>query len=263
MQDERNHHESNLTPEDAALRERLQAAVRAEPVPPFLEARIRAGVREQSLHATRRPRWFTNWALAGAAALAMTAGVTISYELGHLRFTEAAQDSYIAKLSHQVASIMRVGLGDHLHCAYYMKFPRANPAMDVFVRMMGSKYAGVLPIVQRELPKGMRIERAHQCEHHGRRFVHVTLTGDRGLMSLIIARKADGESFAVEGILPALRQADTPVYRAAAQKFEIAAFESRDHLVYLVSDLPGQENAEQLLAMTPALRQFLGNLEQL
>lgn len=262
MQDERNRHESNLTPEDAALRARLQTAVRAEPVPPFLEARIRARMQADG-PAPSRPRWFSNWAMAGAAALALTASVGISYELGHLRFTAASQDSYIAKVSHQVASIMRVGLGDHLHCAHYRQFPKTPPAMEVFVQKMGPEYAGLLPIVSRELPKGMRIELAHQCKYQGRQFVHVALKGEPGLMSLVVARKADGESFAVEGILPSLMQTDTAVYRAAAKQFEIAAFESRDHLVYLISNLPGQENVARLLAMTPAVRQFLGNLERM
>ena len=263
MQDERNTHEPDLTRGEATLRERLQAAVRAEPVPPFLEARIRARLQEDGSGLRRRPRWFTNWAWAGAVALVLVAGAAVIYELGHLRFTEASHDSYIAQVSHQVATIMRVGLGNHLHCAYFRKYPKTPPPMEVFVRMMGPEYSGLLPIVTRELPRGMKIASAHRCTTQGRRFVHVALEGGSQLMSLVIARKADGESFAVEGILPTLSQSGTPIYRAAAKQFEIASFESRDHLVYLISNLPGQENTNRLLAMTPAVRLLLENLERI
>lgn len=254
-------YEPEMSQEDIRLRERLQEAVKSEPVPPFLEAKIRAGI-EAGQSRPSKTRWFGGWAMA-TAALAIVAGAGIAYELGHLRFTDAAQESYIAKVSQHVATIMRVGLGDHIHCAYFRKFPKQPPAAEEFVRKMGPEYAGLIPIAREHVPANLPITEAHQCRHRGRKFVHLTFRGESNLLSLVIARKSEGESFAIEGMLPALVQSGLPVYRAGVRNFEIAAFESRDHLVYFISDLPGEKNMEQLLAMAPGVKSFLSNLEKL
>jgi hypothetical protein len=47
----------------------------------------------------------------------------------------------------------------------------------------------------------------------------------------------------------------------SVQGFEMASFETRDHLVYFISDLPAQENKAHLLAMAPAVKDLLGKLE--
>lgn len=247
------------TSEDGALASRLRNAVRSEPVPPFLEARVRAGIRGSD---RPQPRGWAKWSMAGAA-LAVVAAAGISYELGHLRFTAASQESYIVKVSRQAATIMRVGLGDHLHCAYFHKFPKQPPSVEHFVRELGADYSTLLPVVNGNVPAGTRVELAHQCRYRGRKFVHLAIRGESQLVSLVIARKQDGESFEIEGLMPALVQSGLPVYKATAQKFEIASFETSGHLVYLVSDLPGEQNQERLLAMAPAIRDALNKAEKL
>lgn len=249
--------ETKKTSEDAALARQLRDAVRGEPVPPFLEARVRAAIRANE---TQQTRWWTKWSIAGAA-LAVVAAAGISYELGHLRFTEASQESFLVRVSHQAAGIMRVGLGDHIHCAYFRKAPKRP--VEQFVRDLGARYAPLLPIVNANVPPGTKVEHAHQCRHKGRKFVHLTMRGNSQLVSLVIAKKQDGESFQIEGLMPVLVQSGLPVYRSTAEKFEIASFETGGHLVYLVSDLPGDQNQERLLAMASGIREVLGKAEQL
>lgn len=58
-----------------------------------------------------------------------------------------------------------------------------------------------------------------------------------------------------------LSQAGIPFYRSGVQRFEIASFETRDHLVYLVSDLPQQENMRMMLAVAPGVRSVLTHVE--
>jgi hypothetical protein len=41
------------------------------------------------------------------------------------------------------------------------------------------------------------------------------------------------------------------------QRFNIAAFETRDSLVYVISDLSAEKNSRLMLAMAPALKKFL------
>src|SRR5437763_1564167 len=76
------------------LRSRLKAAVNAEMAPPHLATRVLANVRA----AAEQPSAWTMWRTRIAAVttvLAVALGLGIAYELGHLRFTTAAQDSYI------------------------------------------------------------------------------------------------------------------------------------------------------------------------
>ena len=250
--------EDNLmSDDDRRLREHLQRAVRGQEVPPYLEARIRANL---SAAPPARSFWGRQWA-AAAVAVAVVAGGTIAYQLGHLRLTEASQESYIASVSNQVASIMRVGLGDHLHCAYFGKSPKTPPPMEEFVQTMGPEYSGLISIVRRAVPERFRLDGAHQCRSQQRRFVHMVFKDDSKLISLVVTRKKPGESFETAGLLPALAQSGLAMYSAGVQHFQIASFESRDHLVYLISDLPKDQNMGHLLAMAPAVKGLLAKIE--
>ncbi len=254
MNQEENLHLDN---EETRLRELLQRAVRNEEVPPYLEARIRA-------HITSAPSRNFDWKhqfAAIAAALLIIAGGAVAYQLGHLRLTASSQASYITMVSNNVAAIMRVGLGDHIHCAFFRKFPKNPPAMEEFIAKLGPDYAGLIPIVRKEVPEQYRLDAAHQCSWNGREFVHIVLRNEDQLLSLILSKKQPGESFQTEGLVPALAQAGIPVYQSGVQAFQIASFESRDHLVYLISDLPKVTNLQQLLAMAPALKDYLTKLE--
>jgi hypothetical protein len=245
--------------EDIRLREQLQRAVRSQEAPPYLEARIRA-----SLAASRTQGgaswWSPRWAALGLAAAGLM-GVAIAYQLGHLRLTTASQEDYVTSLSHGVATIMRVGLGDHLHCSYFRKYPQNPPKMEEFVAKLGPEYSGLIPVVRKQVPEEYRLELAHKCRYRGRQFVHLSLKDDKQLMSLIIAAKEPGEAFEVEGMLPALIQSGQPIYRASAQRFQIASFETSKHLVYFISDFNAEQNTGYLLAMAPAVKDLLGKLE--
>ena len=237
------------TPE---LQDRLKAAVRGVTAPPYLEARIRA-----NLGSTARKRsWSFKW-----IPIAVTAGIllaaTVSYQLGHLRFTAGSQESYISTISYKVATLMRVGLGDHVHCAVFRKFPKDAPKVEELEAKLGPQYAGLIPIVQRHVPADFRLMIGHQCTYHRRKFVHLSLKNDSQLVSLVIARKSDGESFETEGLVPALVEAGIPIYRSGVQRFQMAAFESRDFLIYFISDLPQNQNSEMMTAMAPEIKGLL------
>jgi len=47
------------------------------------------------------------------------------------------------------------------------------------------------------------------------------------------------------------------MYTAGVQRFNIAAFETRDSLVYVISDLSAEKNSHMMLAMAPALKKFI------
>jgi hypothetical protein len=199
-------------------------------------------------------------AVAGAAAaLALSAG--ISYQLGSLRFTTGAQESYIASVSTHIATLMRVGLGDHLHCAFFRKFPQQAPASEEMESKLGPEYKELVPVVRQFVPAEFKLVLGHQCRYQGRQFVHLSLKNGEGLLSLVITKKRDGESFDIEGALPELVQSGIPVYGSGVQRFQIAAIETGGHLVYFISDLPGTQNMDVMRAMAPSLKKILEGIE--
>jgi hypothetical protein len=242
-------------PADAALRERLKNAVRADTPPPFLEARIRNTIRTVE----RKPSW-TQRLVPVAAAVVMCVSATIAYQLGHLRLTSASQDSYIASVTNRVATLMRVGLADHLHCSVFRKFPKDAPKLEDLAAKLGPDYKTLIPVVRQNLPGNFRLMIAHECGYQGRKFTHLSLKSESQLVSLVIARKKEGESFETEGLLPALTQSGIPFYRAGVQRFEISSFESANHMVYVVSDMGQQQNMKFMLAVAPQVRDVLNKL---
>jgi hypothetical protein len=231
---------------------RLRAAVKSVATPPFLEARIR-----HSLW-TEKPgrRWLLRL-IPAAPAIAVFAGFAVAYQLGHLRLTVSSQESYIGSVSMRIATLMRVGLGDHIHCAVFRTYPKNPPTTQEFIEKMNPQYAGLIPIVRSQVPDSYRMMLAHQCSYHRRQFVHLSLMNDSNMLSLVITRKRDGESFDTEDMLPALVQAGIPMYQSSVQRFQISAFETRDYLIYFISDLPKQQNTELMLALGPKVKDFL------
>jgi len=241
---------------EVAYRARLRQAVQSEPAPAFFETRVRARI------ASERPlrRWAMRLAPVTAGA-AILGALVVSYQLGHLRLTVHSQESYIASVTTHVASLMRVGLGDHIHCAVFRKFPKTPPPTDQFVEKLGPEYAGLIPIVRENVPTQYQLMLAHQCKYHNRKFVHLSLLDGSHLLSLVISRKVEGESFQTENMLPALLQSGIPMYQSDVQRFATTAFETKDHLVYFISDLPNDKNVQIMLALGPQLKQLLTKLE--
>jgi len=239
-----------------AIRARLKTAAHSVSAPPRLAARIRSDIRDSQRH-----RVWGRYLLPVAAAVLMSVGALVSYQLGHLRITALSQESYIASISNRVAGIMTVGLGDHVHCTVFRKFPKNPPSLEEMTEKVGPDYAGLVPLVKDRLAGDMQIVMAHRCSYHGRKFVHLAMRGDAKLLSMVISLKREGESFTKESLLPVLSDSGIPMYRSGVQRFEIAGFESRDHLVYVVSDLPGKENLAILRALAPAVRDLLDKVK--
>ena len=233
---------------------RLKAAVNSVEVPPFLEARIRQQMRQAAQEHPRK--WWGALVTAGLAA-ALLAGAGITYQLGRLRQTAGEQESFIVTVSSKVATLMRVGLGDHLHCAFFSKFPQEAPAVEELESELGAEYKDLVPVLREYVPAEYKLVAGHQCRYNGRDFAHLTLKNDTQLLSLVVSAKKNGESFSIEGMLPALVQSGIPVYSSGAERFQIAAMETSGHLVYFVSALPGKQNTELLRAMAPSLKKIL------
>lgn len=236
--------------------DRLKQAVRSQVAPPFLEARIRNSIRSTET----RPAW-SRWLVPVAASAAVCVGAVIAYELGHLRFTAASQESYITSVTNRVGTLMRVALGDHIHCSVFRKYPKNPPTVQEFTEKLGPEFSGLLPIVRRQVPEEYTMTIAHECRYRGRKFIHLSLKSDSRLLSLSITKKNEGESFETENVVKALSQSGISFYRAGAQKYEVTAFETRDYLIYFVTDFPREQSMEMMLALAPQVKEFLHKIE--
>ena len=245
----------NETPE---RNDRLQGAVRGVEAPDYLATRISAHLRAEPQRPVRRLSF--GWVAAGAVAV-LTLAVTLAYQAGYLRLTSGSREEYITTISNRVPTLMRVGLGDHVHCAVFRKFPKDAPKVADLVKRMSAVQRPLVEIVQKHVPADYKLMIAHECRYHGRKFVHLALQNDAHLLSLVIARKSDGESFAIEGVLPELVSGGVPVYRANVQRFEMAALESDAYLVYVISDLPHQQNSQVMASMSAELRELMKKFE--
>ena len=234
------------------VRTRLRTVVRAVQVPPALEGRVRDRLRQ-----TREPRSKRFHLMAIAAALTVCFGSWVAYQLGVRRLTTAAQESYIATMSRQVAAIMRVGLGDHLLCAVIRQpTNRSKGAVD----NLPAEFRELIPIARQYMTAELPLILAHECRYHGRKYVHLTFRNGGNLLSVVIARKQNGESLGSANLPSTPWTSGIPMYTAGVQQFQVAAFESRDFLVYTVSDLPRQNNLALLVALSPALQNLLDRM---
>ena len=248
----------------SGARDRLQSAVKSVPVPASLDSRIRIPI-SGALPAWRwLPRLAPVFVAAGVLAALWTA-----YQFGHLRLTRASQDAYIASVSSHLGAIMRIGLRDHIHCSVFRNYPKnaptaeeiLNPRSEKGVKPISTEYAGLIPIVRSQVPEKYRMTLAHRCTYSGREYIHLSLRDESNMLSLVITRKVNGESFRADDLLPALSESGIPMYQTGIQRFQISAFETSDYFVYFISDLGRRQNTDLMLALAPPVKGFLAKLE--
>jgi hypothetical protein len=221
-----------------SMQDRLKRAVSNQPAPPGLETRVRARL-EEAEHGSSRG-WL--WPAFAALAAMLVAGVFWFRPLATQ--LPADEEAYIARVSAQVSPLMRVGLGDHIHCALFRKHAAGDPA-----HILPAKYAGLLEVAKRYAPQGYQVTLSHQCLYGNRLFVHLVMRKDRELISLVLATKGEGEKFEAKSLVQGLRNAGISIYAEDAVDFRVSAFEAKQHFVYVISSMPAQSNTGLLLAM--------------
>jgi len=229
---------------EAATRERvrlsLRRAVKAAPVDSTIEERVRTSL-------TPRPVRRLWQAYAAAAVVLLAAG---SYWLAPIAKNRMAESAYFRSLPDRVSRIMRVGLSDHLHCAAFRKFRKPPVPED-----LPAAYRPVLSHV----PPGYRVLVAHECEAQGRSFIHLAMRGaDEKTVSLVMARKEAGESFATSSLKRVMGA--LPVFTEEVPQYRIAGFESGSFLVFIVSDMSETENRQLALTLAGPVTAMLNLL---
>jgi hypothetical protein len=244
------------------IKAQLQEAVRRETASPELLARVRREVRAQTTPGPFLSPWMRYAAMAACLLIAVTAAwLGMRREGLSPDWPRARQDSFISRISAPLAEVFRGGLGDHVHCAVFRRFPTNPPRLEDMAKSLGPEYSGLLQVAREAVPDNYRVVLGHKCGYNGRKFVHLSLSNSSRLISLVLARKNPGESFSTQGLTTALKQSGIPIYRVHAQQFEIATFETRDYLVYVVSDLDRDHNLHVAANLAPGVRDVLARLE--
>jgi hypothetical protein len=240
----------------------LKAAVESQQVPARLPIKIRQMIHRRQSRFLPTAAW-SLWALAAAAAVVLSVGIwAMRAQKGMPESLDVAdragQDVFIQKISRTVSKALRVGLGDHIHCAVFRKYPKDPPAPAQLAESIGSAFQGLVPLVKASVPDRYRILMAHQCSYSGRRFVHVTLSDGSNLMSLVIARKEPGESLG--GLPSSTRASNVPVYQATAERYEIVGFETAQYLAFVISDLNTRSSLQMASGLALPVHNFLARL---
>ncbi len=229
------------------LKSRLKMAMQSEPMPAHLETRVRASLRSATPPSEGRRSWF--WTASAAGAMALVAMGFFAYRQQHY--------STIAEMTQSVSRIVRVGLEDHLHCTILRHQPKVPKPLETMKEELGPRYAALLPAVSAHVPEGYQVLDAHHCHYRGREFVHLVMNQGARYVSVVVANQQPGESFSTEQLVPALAHSGLSFYQQGNGRFRIAGFESAKHLVYIISDLPEEQNRQLMMAMGGDLQRAL------
>jgi hypothetical protein len=238
------------------IKSRLKAAVQNQGVPADFEARVREALRSESQEAGFG---WARWA-AAAAIVVIATGTWLAAP----RWTRPAlpdladsrgQDAFIQKVSESLSAVLKVGLGDHIHCSVFRKYPKNPPSVEEMAEKLGPAYQDLAPLVKARVPEEYRIILAHQCGYQGRRFVHLTLSNGSNLLSVVITRKQAGET--LQGLATSRQPSGVPIYQAKARNYDVTGFETGQFLAYVVSDLGARQNLEIAASLAPSVHQFL------
>jgi anti-sigma factor (TIGR02949 family) len=157
-----------------------------------------------------------------------------------------------------VASILALGVSDHLQCAIKgHNYPDiANPP-ELLRKKLGPQYAGVLEVVQQNIP-GFEVLEAHICSVQGspRKYVHFIARGHGTILSVILTRSG-GEQLPKRIMFRSRASGGVNLYEAHLEGMNVAGFESKGYLGFVVSDLNRDTTIQIANKLAPPLKATL------
>jgi len=232
------------------VRELLRRAAMSQMPPEGLRLSI-----ERRLRETRPGFWGEsrqlNWAVALAGIAVIVLGGMVAQE-----WVRAQRGRRI------VAGVLALGVSDHIQCAIKgHNYPQVANPPEVLRKKLGPQYAGLLEVVHQNLP-GFEVLEAHICSIPGssRKYVHF-ITRGRGTILSVILTKNDGAQLPSGGAFRSVVAGNVNLYEAHEQGMNVAGFESRGYLGFVVSDLDREvtlQIADQLVPPLNAALQAAG-----
>lgn len=257
----------------AGLRRRLRSAVESEAPPANLLASVQESVRAPQTAAAAPPTatptlrlgsWRPYYAAAAVLLLMLGGWAIIRMMDAPTKIADAhLRDRQVDSLrpavpTLQASDMLKIGLNDHVNCAVKYHLGTHRMPLNRMLKALGPQYAGLLALVRRHAA-GYDVMEAHQCGYDGRRFVHMILRDDRGIISLAITPKR-GESFARVGCKPNREVEGIQLFQAMMldhREFEVTGFETKDYLAFIVSDAGPKSNVQLAADLAPDMHTFL------
>jgi anti-sigma factor (TIGR02949 family) len=233
------------------VRDALQRAVANRPVPDSIRADV--------LHKLRQPqaRSFAGigvkrWALALAAVAAIILGLFTAEWLNLRRGDKL------------IASILKLGISDHLICAIQAhNYPEVASPPDQIRTKLGPRYAPLLQVVQERLP-GFDVLEGHICSipNSDRKYIHF-ITRGRGTILSVILTERSGAAFPRGKLLVTADPGTLGIYENRLSGMEVAGFESGTYFAFIVSDLNQKELLQLARGLAPVLNETLHEIAPL
>jgi anti-sigma factor (TIGR02949 family) len=233
------------------LQTRLRSAAGNETASDELRRRVTAAIRE-GRRSEAGSRFWMPAAVAATLAIAFAVSWTTLRTWNGSDARRIATDQYLERLQTRLASVVRVAMNDHIHCAVFRAYPKNPPPREQMVSDMGPAFKDLIAIVRDKIPQRYRLEQAHRCTVRGRHYMHMIFRNESALISLIATVRRPGESLAqmAEPEGAALRI-------ASVDQYQIAAFNAGAFLAYVISDLPKGDNLEMASVLAPPVAGYL------
>lgn len=231
------------------VKQLLKTAVMKESASPALQEKIRKSIRQDS------SRGWPVWTLVAAAAV-----ILIAVSLAGLRLwnrTGSTRPDRVAEMAG--AQILQVGLKDHVHCALDSGLANRVFTEAEMREKLGPEFFGLVGMVKEKMPGNYQVVVGHRCKANGREYVHLILKSPQTALSLVVTKK-NGESFTQNHVAAILESAGVPIFGAHLNNLEVAGFETRDYLAFVVSDLSREDNLQMASALAPPVQAFLSKL---
>ncbi|MBA2501634.1 MAG: hypothetical protein H0V27_02025 [Pyrinomonadaceae bacterium] len=246
--------------DEERVKKMLRRAVRTEVASPALRAKIQERIRAKHTF-NFFPLTKGRAAIAACLLVALGLGAWIvgaSFERGETANAIVSSESNLT-LSDGTKRILNIGLGDHLHCAVDNRFTVGH--LGFLFRDLETQHAGLRHLIAEKMGDAYKIIGAHRCEDGGREFDHIILRREEAIISLVVTAKRDDESFASEPGAPQLQAAGAALYAGQTNGYTVTGFESRDHLAFIASNLPANENLRLAASVAPFVRDYLARSE--
>lgn len=242
------------------VKSRLQRAVKRETGSLDLKVKIQKQIRQADRRALLT-LVSSRWALAAAALLVLSLGGLGTLGLWSLRQVPnvTSKEAVVDAPNEPATAILGIGLSDHVLCALNLRFPENAPTFEQMSEALGSDYVGLVPLVKEKVPDA-RVLAVHQCTVNGRAFVHIILERNETIVSVSLTRKR-GLSFSDANPADDRDRWRASIYRAHLQDFEVAGFETKEHLAFVASSLVTKDNSQIAANLAPAFRDLLTRLE--
>ncbi len=238
----------------ARLKAQLKRAVIQEYAPAALRERIASDLRRT------RGVSFKTFSLSFAAAAAVLVIAAATFFSLHSGEEPLSLQAEVAP-GDVTGQVLKIGFDNHVFCTIDHELANSEFTAEQMSEELGSGYAGLVALLREKMPPGYPVVVGHRCHYQGREFIHLIMRNQNDVVSLVITRK-NGETFPTDGVA-AIVQAATgvPIYQAAWANQQVAGMETRDHLVFVVSNKTNDTNMQIASGLAPSVRDFLERLE--